>query len=486
MAIHATAGLAPFQTTDFSRRSSWTPRPGTPGESNCIHPSTPLLYDSPRRLSTAHAQCYHRASIPSVATLDISQGQGQGSLYDALFSSASEEDRIIIIVRGTKFETFRTTLDQFPETLLGSPGGRGRFYDPTANALVFDRDPASFDAILFFYQSKGRVLARPGSVDEDTFSDEIKFYGLGDDNMEDIAETVSHPELFQGHFAALRRLLWSMLENPGDSRTGKFLARFSMLIIILSVIAFCLDTVPDFEFIDNKYDKDDTKDILERPQTPLWFAIDTAFVIFFTVEYLLRLFASPDRFKFIRSFLAVVDFIAISPYYISLLLEEGTSNVKSFNVVRAIRLFRVVRLFKLYRYSNGLKLLGRALLQSKEKMGTLILCVLMAVVLFSSALFYIEGFGIAGSPFESIPASFWWAIITMSTVGYGDIVPVTSLGKLVAAVCAFSGIILLYILPIPVFVSHFNKIYGKWKQRKRDVRNSVFVNLTLNKRAAPW
>lgn len=479
-------------------------------------------------LSTFHEFSQRRASR-NLYLSDLSDGQRRTSrnlyisdvidsqsirdrpaLRDVTFDSlpTADKPRIRINVRGQTFETFTSTLERFPDTLLGSDGERVRFYDTINEELCFNRDPNSFDAILFYYQSGG-ILARPSSVDEELFDEEVKFFHLYVERDATVAcESTSSipdnliPTIPPGE--TKREKLWKILERPPESHLGRLFARISWIVILLSVIAFCLETVQSLRNLSvvqtkapplqNQYNRFDQKnDTTRSPLThttptsdlgtshvSFWFFVDSIFVVFFTLEFTARVYSAPNRLKFIRSFLAIVDFCAIAPYYILHIANEGQFNsIKSFNVIRSIRLFRVIRLLKLSRYSSGLKLLGRALFASRGKMFSLCCCVLMAVVFYSGLLFYIESF-LEVNTFSSIPDAFWFSIITMSTVGYGDVVPQSPPGKLVGAFCAFTGIILLYILPIPSFVTEFSELYKKWRRSKMRIKDKSGKRSRIN------
>ena len=517
--MNVSAGLTPFNPV-FSddvhgRRGSWASI-GSVTESSFSTYGGFDYVDQPKRRQSLSVHTYRARAGSFCQPLRIERKKSESSEL----SDISTKTRIRINVRGKKYETFKSTLEQFPDTLLGSNGGRARYYDSINEELCFNRDPNSFDAILFFYQSHGNILARPSSVDEDSFADEVKFFGLFEET-EELEESFSseQEESFTGHFVNLRKKMWDVLEKPATCRLGRAFARISLVIILLSVLAFCFETVPGFQklpaendsagipwrktnsssntrsrsrqnntnlnslLLDNRTNDDDK---LPDPQyRKFWFYVDTVFVAFFTAEYIARVFAAPDRLKFIRSFLAVVDFCAIAPYYISHIAQAGKiDNIKSFNVIRSVRLFRVVRLLKLSRHSSGLKILGRALYKSRAKMVSLIGCIVMATVFYSGLMYYIEGYGEV-SKFESIPHTFWWSIITMSTVGYGDVVPKSTAGKLVGVCCAFTGIILLFILPIPSFVTDFSKLYERWL-RKRKSANKQKQTIKINVSSWRW
>ena len=144
--------------------------------------------------------------------------------------------------------------------------------------------------------------------------------------------------------------------------------------------------------------------------------------------------------------------------------------------MRIFRLLRVVRLLKLTRYVAALRILGYTVRSCKEQLIALFFLISISVVLFSSTIFYVENKE-NHEDFCSIPASFWWTIITMTTVGYGDMTPITPIGKMVGALCAIFGVVVMVCLPSPVFISSFNEIYmqhvGEMKKNQRKSSNGV-------------
>jgi hypothetical protein len=187
-------------------------------------------------------------------------------------------------------------------------------------------------------------------------------------------------------------------------------------------------------------------------------------IIWFTAEYLLRLLANKNRLKFVRDTMNLIDLLAIAPFYITLAIGGGGS---SFAIVRVIRLVRIFRVFKLGKHSSGLVVLGRTISGSMNELLLLLFFLAMGVLLFATAVYYCEhnraGEWDDDSPkFESIPHGFWWAIVTMTTLGYGDLYPVTPPGMLVGSACSITGVIMIA-LPMVVIGQNFADHYSQMR-----------------------
>ena len=156
------------------------------------------------------------------------------------------------------------------------------------------------------------------------------------------------------------------------------------------------------------------------------------FTILFTVEYVLRVWSSPRRLTYVRSFYGLIDLLAIAPSYLAILFPEG----RFFVSLRVLRVIRVFRILKLAQYVQEAAILTQALRASRHKITVFITTVLSVVVVVGSLMYLIEG---PESGFTSIPQGIYWAIVTMTTVGYGDVAPQSPLGKLLASVLMIVG-----------------------------------------------
>uniref|UniRef100_A0A3Q2DYD3 Potassium voltage-gated channel, shaker-related subfamily, member 2b n=1 Tax=Cyprinodon variegatus TaxID=28743 RepID=A0A3Q2DYD3_CYPVA len=201
--------------------------------------------------------------------------------------------------------------------------------------------------------------------------------------------------------------------------------------------------------------------------TDPFFIVETLCIIWFSFEFLVRFFACPSKAGFFGNIMNIIDIVAIIPYFITLGTElaerpedsQAGQQAMSLAILRVIRLVRVFRIFKLSRHSKGLQILGQTLKASMRELGLLIFFLFIGVILFSSAVYFAEA-DEPQSQFSSIPEAFWWAVVSMTTVGYGDMVPTTIGGKIVGSLCAIAGVLTIA-LPVPVIVSNFNYFYHR-------------------------
>ncbi|XP_031554873.1 potassium voltage-gated channel subfamily A member 2-like [Actinia tenebrosa] len=373
------------------------------------------------------------------------------------------DDRIVINVSGMIFETREETLARFPNSLLGSLGKRNTYYIPESNEYFFNRNRMAFEAILYFYQSHGR-LRRPSEVPMRIFKQEIEFFELGEDILHDMLINEGYIEESKPSLPtnSLQRKLWELFEHPDSSLIATILVLFSIFMIVAAVLTSIIESSVKKGYLMQTSEAENPNDASMGDRTirmtmDPWFLLEVIFNSWFTLEFLIRLFASPDKCQFLTGLLNIVDLVAVLPFYISIALDSSKSN--SVTVLRVLRIIRVFRMFKLSRYSRSLQVIGYCVRESIRELGLLVLCLFLSVVVTSSLLYYAE-VGHKGTSFTSVPETFWFSIQTITTIGYGDMVPKTALGKLLSAICALFGAITLA-LPVLTFVSNFNKLYYK-------------------------
>lgn len=211
-----------------------------------------------------------------------------------------------------------------------------------------------------------------------------------------------------------------------------------------------------------------------------FFIVETICICWFSFELVMRFACSPSKLHFFKDMMNIIDFFAIIPYFVTLGTElarsKGGTPAMSLAIIRVIRLVRVFRIFKLSRHSKGLQILGQTLKASLRELALLIFFLFIGVVIFSSAVYFAE----VDSPdtaFTSIPEAFWWAVVSMTTVGYGDMYPVTVGGKLVGSMCAIAGVLTIS-LPVPVIVSNFSYFYHR-EMECGESQEYTHVNMSL-------
>ncbi|XP_054639494.1 potassium voltage-gated channel subfamily D member 3-like isoform X2 [Dunckerocampus dactyliophorus] len=372
-----------------------------------------------------------------------------------------QDELIILNVSGRRFQTWRTTLDRYPDTLLGS-SEKDFFYNDETKEYFFDRDPDAFRSILNFYRTGKLHYPRHECIS--AYDEELTFFGIipeiiGDccyeeykdrkrENLERLQDDQEENKDLKLPNMNFRETMWRAFENPHTSTMALVFYYVTGFFIAISVITNVVETVPCGSTATRK-----DMPCGER-YTVAFFCMDTACVMIFTVEYLLRLFAAPSRYRFMRSVMSIIDVVAILPYYIGLVM---TNNEDVSGAFVTLRVFRVFRIFKFSRHSQGLRILGYTLKSCASELGFLLFSLTMAIIIFATVMFYAEK-GSSSSKFTSIPASFWYTIVTMTTLGYGDMVPKTIAGKIFGSICSLSGVLVIA-LPVPVIVSNFSRIY---------------------------
>ena len=358
----------------------------------------------------------------------------------------TDEQIIKINVSGFVYETLESTVKRFPGTLLGNEKLRNRYYVESRGTYFFDRSRTAFEAILSYYQTGG-VLIRPPTIPMKLFAKEVLFYQLGEEVFWQLQKNEgfiqdTEKELPKNKY---QRMVWEFFECPDSSPAARLLAVWSVIVIVVSITIFCIETLPDIK-----------KHSGGGEQQP-WVSFEIVCISWFTLEYVGRLLASPNKIRFIRSFLNIIDLAAILPYFITLPMDS--TKAAPLSVLRVIRLVRVFRIFKLSRHSTGLRILGYTLRESSRELGMLMFFLLLGIILFSSGIYYAE-VGENEANFPSIPDTFWYSLVTMTTVGYGDKVPKTPTGKLIGSLCAIVGVLTIA-LPVPVIVSNFEFFYKR-------------------------
>jgi voltage-gated potassium channel len=227
-----------------------------------------------------------------------------------------------------------------------------------------------------------------------------------------------------GSFAPWRAKLHEVIFEA-DTRAGKAFDVALLIAILVSVVTVSLETVGP----------------VEQRYGNLLTAIEWTITILFTIEYVLRLLCVASPWRYATSFFGIVDLLAIVPTYLSVLIPGSQSLV----VIRSLRLLRIFRVFKLGHFLTEAAALRRAVWQARGKIVVFLTTVLIAVSIMGSAMYLVENYDQPSEQFTSIPQGMYWAVVTMTTVGYGDIVPETALGKFLSAILIIMGYSLIIV-----------------------------------------
>eukprot|EP00093_Oithona_nana_P009995 09995.XXX_273815_276540_1 [CDS] Oithona nana genome sequencing. len=416
------------------------------------------------------------------------------------------EDQVVCLdVGGDRHFIKRGFLIRFPSTRLGRVARATTtkaamehcsiFYDKAVPEYFFDRNPENFSSILDIYRTNMFHLTSTGCAL--VLQKDLEYWGIDELMMEPCCALKYYPEIetcvnektgdlkererekelaeeenFGDHTVAqIRSWLWNVMEYPWTSKTAQINAFVSLGMVIVSTLTFILSTLEDFKE-EEEIDPNSTFNLtLEY--------IDTAVIVFFTLEYAIRFACAPRKWKFFKDAMNLVDILAIIPFYLALILnqlEDIQVIGKAGKMIRLIRVMRILRIFKLVRHFAGLQSLLFTLRQAYRELGLLMLLVFVAILTFSSLVYFAEKEGYDDGSLTvnnwTFVESFWWGLMTITTVGY-DLDPKTFLGKLIGGFTALSGTFILT-LPIPIVVNSFAGYYKNrlWRnevaQKKRE------------------
>ena len=238
-----------------------------------------------------------------------------------------------------------------------------------------------------------------------------------------------------------QRKIWIFLDQPQSSWCAQAFSIFSLPMIFVSLIATCVETVPEL--------KVETDDVFHNP----WFIIELLVSSWFLFELLTRFCFAPNKLHFFRAFLNWVDIIAVIPYFTVFAINH--QNIRSFPSLRVVRLWRVFRLFRISNYSKRMRAVRLIMSDSLQDLHFFLLCLAITIVFGSTTMYVLEGMN-AETQFTSIPESMWWSVQTIVTVGYGDITPLSGLGKLFSSALMVLGALIMTIPVLGIIIKFFN------------------------------
>lgn len=220
-----------------------------------------------------------------------------------------------------------------------------------------------------------------------------------------------------------------------DSKIGRRFDIFIQLLILLSLFSFSVETLPN----------------LSKSTTELLNFIEIITIVIFSIELILRLFLTSPPFKYIFSFYGLIDFLAVIPFYLSIGVDLRS--------VRVFRLFRLFRIFKLFKYSSAIDRLVLAFKEIKKELTIFLIGTIFFIYVSSIGIYYFEH-QVQPELFKSVFHSMWWAVTTLTTVGYGDMYPITIGGKLFTTLIVFIGMGMVAV-PTGLLASALSKTFKK-------------------------
>ena len=299
-------------------------------------------------------------------------------------------------------------------------------------------------------------------------------------NMSHLLFQPDHPESEPLEFYATWQKQLYLWVEEGNNVVNKIVSYGVVILIIVATLGFVLETVPEWK-----------RHVEDQNPNPFK-ATESVCIVLFTVEITAKIACQPmvegsylaGVLNWFKQAMNIVDLVAVLPWYLELIMGGGAGGL---GVVRAVRLVRVFRVFKLGRYNTSAQIFKTAMLRSAQPLSLLFYFMLIANILFASAIYYAENidpdsnpsdednFGLPYAPFDSIPRAMYWCMVTMTTVGYGDMFPITLIGRIVAVMTMLAGIVVIA-LPITLIGSNFVEEYRKSqaneaKEKKRKEAN---------------
>jgi potassium voltage-gated channel Shab-related subfamily B protein 1 len=371
--------------------------------------------------------------------------------------------RVVLNVGGVRHEVMWRTLERLPHSRLGRIRYARCFSEILElcddvkleeNEIYFDRHSNSFSSVVNFYRTGKLHLTDDLCIL--SFHEDLFYWGVDECFFESCCHLKYHQrkeavqeeirkeeeaerektkdEKFVGFFPNFRKRIWDLMENPQTSKWARIIAFISIFFVILSSVTLTLNTIPELQIrhpapvnlslttTPNSTDATATATTTTtmvpahvdphqheyHTDNPIFESIEAVCIAWFTLEYVLRLFSSPNKLAFVKGPLNFIDLISILPYYISLLFAsqkyENLNNAR--RVLTLFRVLRILRIFKLARHSTGLKSLGYTLKRSNKELGLLMMFLSIAVLLFSSLAYFAEKED-PQTRFTSIPNTFW-------------------------------------------------------------------------------
>ncbi|XP_076439380.1 potassium voltage-gated channel protein Shaw-like [Babylonia areolata] len=429
-----------------------------------------------------------------------------------LVNTANVREVVTFNIGGTIFQTYRSTLHKLPGSPLADEAFLHGHFIHDRQQYFFDRDPDVFGAILNYLRTG--ELHLPTKYCGPAVKTEMEFWGIGEDEIEECCWTsysawtttllalrklekdrkvhlagCAQEAALTSSDSKLRHLAakgWTLINNPRSSKAAKIFSFTSLGFVLLSIFSFIAQTHPTFRVPVATPAGTDTdthtgpgtnrslpnalnvstprgessgqgESTLEDEAHPWLVIADYVCLVFFLLEFASRVALAPRRCRLLLMPMTILEMLALFPDVMELCLKPlrpSLGDVSAVDVITFLRLLRVFRIFRLMRHFPGLWILFYTLKASVRELLLLLLFLCVGMLFFASLIYYVDDRKL----FPSIPHACWWSIITMTTVGYGDVSPVTELGYVVGSVTAVCGVLVIG-FTVPVLVNNFILYY---------------------------
>ncbi|XP_064619356.1 potassium voltage-gated channel subfamily C member 3-like [Lineus longissimus] len=428
--------------------------------------------------------------------------------------------KVHLDIGGIVFTTFPSTLSIIPGSLLSSLSCDCEFYNKCTNTYYFDRNPEIFPSILDCYRTGEFHI--PLSCCIGSINNELKFWKIPEEyiatcclkrieefevnrrTMEDLKRefksSLEEHLMMLGNLsrcADIKLRCWMFLEFPAYSKHAKWWSFFVGMLLVISVINLALSSHPvltvqgphNISWVGEFKNNPKFARLFGRLPHPVIVRLDEVVNIILTFEIVTRLITCPSKKNFFRSVLNWLDMTALLTYWvfsimmnISIYTDLDTREfVLIMFILGSFIFLRILRLFKISSTFKSLRILILVLKRNSRELSTLVLFLMLGMLLFSSLVYLAELH--VPDTFTNIPDAFWWSVITMTTVGYGDMYPKSYPGYLVGVMCAMAGMVVSG-LAIPIISNNFSLYYNYAKYFRQKFKVSANKNAVSENRFA--
>ncbi|OWF46555.1 potassium voltage-gated channel protein Shaw-like [Mizuhopecten yessoensis] len=419
-------------------------------------------------------------------------------------------ERVMLNVGGRMFETTYATLHTQPETRLGKLSMDSNEYCEETKQFFFDRNPDFFNSLLDFYRTG--ELHLPSCYCGASLRHELSFWELQEEDLSECCLQVYYKydndketmktleasvsvrdldytdkECAASTFVCVKRAIWLFLDQPKSSFLAKMFNFLYFFVVVVSILMFLFGSHPWFRY-DRDFSGHDNDTIVywlaeenwENPKErlatvtevyPALLYIERTCMFFFTAELVLHFLTSPNKNRFFGSWMNAFDTVLVIIMLIVFGMETRLEVVISsragaiaYLLFKSSIICRLFRLFRLVNQYSALRILFATLRSSLKELVLLLALFLMSVTIFAGFVYYAEFE--EPTTFPDLFVAIWWAVITMTTVGYGDQYPKTHAGRAVGVCCAMCGLLILS-MPIAIVASNFNDFHLRNKDRER-------------------